>query len=341
MEKLKVVLVGCGAMSKEWLRVATNIPNLSLVGLVDIYMPNAEARAQEFNLGHVQIGTDLAQMLESTKANLVFDCSIPEAHHGVALTAFEHGSDVLGEKPLADSMARATEMVNLARASKRVHSVMQNRRFDPNILRVQQFLESGKMGETTTVNSDFYIGAHFGGFRDAMKHALLLEMAIHTFDQMRFMTGADPVSVYCLEFNPQGSWYAHGASAQCIFEMTNGVIFNYRGSWCSEGFHTTWESDWRIIGTRGTLRWDGGENPRAQIVSQTGEFLSKHTELELPPLEPQMVAGHEGLIRDFIIKLERQQTQATPSSDNIKSLAMVLAAIESAQTGVRVAVTWQ
>jgi predicted dehydrogenase len=119
------------------------------------------------------------------------------------------------------------------------------------------------------------------------------------------------------------------------------VIFNYRGSWCSEGFHTTWESDWRIIGTRGTLRWDGGENPRAQIVSQTGEFLSKHTELELPPLEPQMVAGHEGLIRDFIIKLERQQTQATPSSDNIKSLAMVLAAIESAQTGVRVAVTWQ
>jgi predicted dehydrogenase len=231
-------------------------------------------------------------------------------------------------------------MVNAANASNRVHSVMQNRRFDPNILRVKAFLESGEIGSVTTVNADFFIGAHFGGFRDTMAHVLLLDMAIHTFDQARFITGCDPVSVYCLEFNPKDSWYAQGSSAHCIFEMTNGVVFNYRGSWCSEGFHTTWESDWRIIGTLGTLRWDGGDQPKAQIVSETDEFFSKHIELELPKLEHQTVNGHEGLIRDFITKLEGNQPQATPSSDNIKSLAMVFAAIESAETSQRVAVRW-
>ena len=340
MQKLKAVLVGCGSMSKEWIRVATSIPNLELVGLVDIFEPNAVARASEFKLEHVQIGSDLAKMLEITKADLVFDCSIPEAHYDVALEAFKHGAHVLGEKPLADSLARAIEMVNAAQASNRVHAVMQNRRFDPNILRVKQFLETNQIGDVTTVNADFFIAAHFGGFRDSMKHVLLLDMAIHTFDQMRFMTGADPVGVYCLEFNPKDSWYTQDSSAHCIFEMTNGMVFNYRGSWCSEGFHTTWESDWRIIGTKGTVRWDGGAQPKAQIVSETGGFFSKHSELELPELEPQIIGGHEGLIKDFIAKLELQQPPATPSSDNIKSLAMVFAAIESSETGLRVPVRW-
>ncbi len=340
MKQFKVVLVGCGAMSKEWIRVAQEIPNLELVGLVDIFEENARTRAAEFNLEHLQIGSSLSEMLERLKPDVVFDCSIPEAHYSVALEAFKHGAHVLGEKPLADSLARAVEMVNAARDSNLVHSVMQNRRFDPNILAVKQFLESEQIGTVTTVNSDFFIGAHFGGFRDSMAHVLLLDMAIHTFDQARFMTGCDPVSVYCLEFNPKDSWYAQGSSAHCIFEMTNGVVFNYRGSWCSEGFHTTWESDWRVIGTRGTLRWDGGEDLRAQIVSETGGFLYEHTELKLPKLEHQTPKGHEGLIRDFIRKLGQQKPQATPSSDNIKSLAMVFAAIESAETGKKVLVPW-
>jgi predicted dehydrogenase len=196
------------------------------------------------------------------------------------------------------------------------------------------------MGEITSVNTDFFVAPHFGGFRDSMAHVLLLDMAIHTFDQARFIMGADPKSVYCLEFNPKGSWFEHDSSAHCIFEMTNGVVFNYRGSWCAEGFRTTWESDWRIIGTNGTLLWDGGDQPKAQIVSQTGELFSKHTDIKLDPLESPIIAGHEGLIRDFVSKLEQQQPQATPSSDNIKSLAMVFAAIESAQTGLRVPVRW-
>ena len=40
-----------------------------------------------------------------------------------------------------------------------------------------------------------------------MESPLLLDMAIHTFDQARFITGADALSVYCHEFNPAGSWY--------------------------------------------------------------------------------------------------------------------------------------
>jgi predicted dehydrogenase len=75
------------------------------------------------------------------------------------------------------------------------------------------------------VNADFYIGAHFGGFRDQMQHVLLLDMAIHSFDQARMVMQADPVSVYCREWNPKGSWYQHGASVVAVFEMTGGIVY--------------------------------------------------------------------------------------------------------------------
>ena len=44
--------------------------------------------------------------------------------------------------------------------------------------------------------SDFFLGVHFGGFRDKMQHVLLLDMAIHTFDAARFIIGQDAKDVY-------------------------------------------------------------------------------------------------------------------------------------------------
>jgi predicted dehydrogenase len=228
--------------------------------------------------------------------------------------------------------------------------VVQNRRFDPNIRRVCRYLETNEIGAVTTLNSDFYIAAHFGGFRDVMPNILLLDMAIHTFDAARLILKADPVSVYCHEWNPKDSWYAHGSSAMCIFEFSNGSIFNYRGSWCSEGFHTTWESDWRIVGTRGSLRWDGGSQPRASVVvpnptspNEGGrpDFLSQHREFELPALQANdAIGGHDGVINDFVAAVRSGHRPETASSDNIKSLAMVFAAIQSAKLEQKIPVVW-
>lgn len=349
MKKIRAILAGCGSMSAAWLRSAEEVEGLEVVGLVDLNLQAAQARQAEFGLGHAAIGSDLGAMLESLKPDVLFDCTIPEAHHPNALLAFKHGVHVLGEKPLADTLSKAREMVEAARKAGVIHAIIQNRRYDPNIRRVSRFLRQGGVGELTTVNADFYIAAHFGGFRDAMNHPLLLDMAIHTFDAARLITVADPVSVYCHEWNPKGSWYAHGASAIAMFEMSGGIVFTYRGSWCSEGAHTTWESDWRMVGTKGTVRWDGGTYPQASIVSalpeKVGEGYTKlfaeHQSFELPRVEVQdRIGGHTGLIREMVECIGVGGVPETSSSDNIKSLAMVFAAIESAESGQKVKVCW-
>ena len=334
---LRVVLAGCGGMSNAWLRVAGEIDDLEVVGLVDIVEEHARQRSERHGLADALVSTDLDAALDATAPDVVFDCSVPEAHCEITLAALAHGCHVLGEKPLADSMANARRMVAAAQEAGKLYAVIQNRRYDPRIRRFGNFIRGGTLGRLTTVNCDFYIGAHFGGFRARMEHVLLVDMAIHTFDAARLLTGADPVAVTCLEWNPPGSWYDHDACAVAVFEMTGGLVYTYRGSWCSEGLNTTWEADWKAVGTRGSAAWNGADDYRAQTVAQTDSLIYEGRDVEIPPADPDgKSGGHRGLIREFVACVRGGGTPETICTDNIKSLAMVFGAIQSAQEGRRV-----
>jgi predicted dehydrogenase len=203
--------------------------------------------------------------------------------------------------------------------------------------RVRRTVAEGNLGDVTTLNCDFYLGAHFGGFRDAMPSPLILDMAIHHFDMARLMGGVDPVAVYAHEFNPKGSWYAGDVAATCIFEMSDGVVFTYRGSWCAEGCHTSWNGDWRIIGTQGTLLYERDGDPHGQIVAGGEGFTRPLADLQVAdsPLEH---TGMRGALREMLAFLRDGTPPQTECHDNIKSLAMVFAAMESSRRGEKVGV---
>jgi predicted dehydrogenase len=170
-----------------------------------------------------------------------------------------------------------------------------------------------------------------------MQNVLLLDMAIHTFDAARFMADKTPLAVYCQETNPRGSWYAHGAAANAIFEFSDDVTFTYRGSWVAEGANTSWESSWRIVGSKGTLLWDGADSFEAKAIAGNTGFLRELGPLEVPePADLAETHGHASVIADFIASIEAGTAPETASSDNINSLAMVFGAIESARIRQRV-----
>ncbi|CAN5821566.1 Gfo/Idh/MocA family oxidoreductase [soil metagenome] len=340
-QRQKIVLAGCGMASAGWLEVAQARKDAEVVGLVDLNPEAARARAEAFKLTDAVLGSDLGTVLKETKADVVFDCTIPAAHVGVVLTALKHGCHVLGEKPLATSLSDARRMIAAAKAAKRTYAVIQNYRYQPAIRRLKAFLESGKIGEVHTIYADYFIGAHFGGFREAMDHVLLLDMAIHSFDMGRYLSGAAPTAVYCHDWNPQGSWYKGGASATAIFEMAGGVVFNYRGSWCAEGRNTGRNGQWRLIGTSGSVTWNGGEEFRAEAVKKSGGFFSEMKAVEVPERKfPKKSGGHASLIAEFLECVRTRATPETAAADNIKSLAMVLGAVQSATQRKRVSISF-
>lgn len=336
MKRYKIVVAGCGSMSNVWLDYAAQRDDSEIVGLVDIRKESANAMAERRGL-KVQTFDNLEHALKETQANLVFDITIPSSHKQVVSTALSAGCHVFGEKPMAESMDDANELLRLAGQTGKRYAVMQNRRYLPQIRALRDFLAGGAIGDIGTLHADFFIGAHFGGFRDIMDSPLILDMAIHTFDQARFISGADPVFVYCHEYNPPGSWYKGNASAICIFEMSNGSVFSYRGSWCSEGFRTSWQADWRIIGSHGTVRWDGTNPPTCEVTdaSKPPEFLMPVKLLHVP-LEWEGREGHWGCLDEMFASLEHDRIAETDASDNIKSMAMVFGALESSRTGRKV-----
>jgi len=336
MTTYKIIVAGCGGMANAWVEYGKKREDAEIVGLVDISEAQAKKLADKHELS-VPFFMNVKEAAQATGANLVFDTTIPEVHKQIVMSAFEAGCDVMGEKPMASSLEDAQLMLEAARSQNRFYAVMQNRRYNQNIRGLREIISQGHIGTTGFVSADFFLGAHFGGFRDVMASPLILDMAIHTFDAARFISGADPVSVYCHEFNPPGSWYAGNAAAICIFEMSDGSVFNYRGSWCSEGAPTSWESQWRVSGTKGTAIWDGTAAPYYEVIKPTEEkvFLNKFDRYE--PSTPIMDnEGHAACLDEMFRALKENRKAETDCADNIKSMQMVFGALESAAQGKKI-----
>lgn len=335
---LTAVLVGCGDISRIWLRSCSGMEDLRVAGLMDLDLSRAEAQVDKFGIAAAQVGVDLEEMLAAVKPDIVFNCTVPAAHHSVTLAAFRAGCHVLGEKPMAANLAEAREMIAAARDAGRLFAVTQNRRFLPAIRGVRQFLETGKIGPVTEMHADFFVAPHYEGFRRTMRHVLLSDMAIHTFDSARFLSGADAVSVYAEDWTPAGSHFEHGASVLASFEMSDGNRFTYRGSWADEGFRTSWESDWRIVGQNGTVRWDGSPEILVETIRSKEGFISKFDSVKETVATQTGPEGHEAIIREFLDCVRTGKTPSTHGGDNFKTFAMAQAAIESAECGRRVPV---
>ena len=331
MNRLRAVLVGAGSMGRAWGKAVTANPEVDLVGWVDIVDQRAKEAVEALGLDGVAVEAEIGAALASLGPDFVVDATVPEAHHEVTTTCLKNGVPVLGEKPLAATMEEARELVKLSEQTSTLFVVSQNRRYNAGLASFRGLM-AACLGGVGHLNAEFYRAPHFGGFRDEMDSPLLLDMAIHTFDAARYLTGADALTVTCSEFNPSWSWYRGAASAVAEFEMTGGLRFSYQGSWCAQGFETSWDSSWRAIGTCGSATWDGTTNPTAE-VRPTGDGVS----LEVVEAAPAAISGQgiAGSLVDFVEALRTGRPPMTECHDNYKSLAMVVAALESSRTGRR------
>ncbi|RCK68006.1 gfo/Idh/MocA family oxidoreductase [Desertihabitans brevis] len=318
---LPVVAVGAGSMGRAWLRVLTGSPDVTLTGIVDLDLDAARAAAAELGVPDLPVGTDTVTLADATGARAVVDVTVPAAHHPVTTDALFAGLPVLGEKPVAATLAEALSLVAAAEVTGTLFMVSQSRRWNPQLARFRHHL--GRLGPVGTLSVDFFKAPRFGGFREQMAHPLLVDMAIHQFDMARYLLDDEPVSVYCEAWNPPWSWYAGDASAIAVFDFAGGSRFVFDGSWCSPGRETSWNGAWHASTEHGTTTWSGDDDP-------------------VPPdtaAEDVEVPDHDGIAGSLAIFCDALRRGAVPSGEvheNVVSLAMVEAAVESAGTGQRV-----
>lgn len=334
-----IAIVGCGMMSSAWIEFTMKRSDCNIVALIDVNIDNANKKVQQNKLS-AKTYTNLSTALEKESIQLVFDITPPEYHYDTVSTALSAGCNVFGEKPMSDSLESAYKLVDLSNRTNKEYFVMQNRRYISQINDFKRFLHSEKLGNIGQLSASFQLNPRFGGFREEMDSPLIADMAIHTFDAARYLLNKNPVSVYCKEFNPSWSWYKGNASAVCIFQMDDGSIFDYRGSWCTNGLNTSWESEWRATCSNGSAYWDGAD----KLIYDTGNVDIKITGLaddentqetkvkDIAHANISFNSQHAGCLTEMFDALKSGVRPQTDCRDNIKSIEMVYKAIESAKT---------
>jgi predicted dehydrogenase len=325
---VRVILVGAGAMGRNWMRVLTASPDAQLVGLVDLDVDLAVRVVAEAGLDDVVVGADLLEVAAATRADAVVNVTVPVAHYPVNTQALFAGLPVLCEKPIAPTVSQALALAAAAEASGQLLMTSQSRRYYRALSQLRSSLPA--IGDVGIVTTEFYRAPHFGGFRDEMEQPLLVDMAIHAFDAARYLLGADPTSVYCETFNPQWSWYQGDAAAFATFEFEGGVRYLFNGSWCSGGLQTSWNGSWRLSGSAGTASWDG----------ESGPLIEGMDEAAMPAAEVADFGGEEiaGALAEFVSALRSGEVPSGEVHSNVLSLAMVEAAVKSAARGERVVI---
>ncbi|MCW4457100.1 Gfo/Idh/MocA family protein [Microbacterium sp. MPKO10] len=327
---LRLVQVGAGGMGRQWIRTIAANPDVELVGLVDLNTDAATAALAEAGLSGIIVGTSVAEVAAKADAHAVVNVTVPAAHHPVNVEALFAGLPVLCEKPAAPTVAQALSLAGAASESGELLMISQSRRYYPELAELRAY--AGELGEIGVVTTEFFKAPHFGGFREEMDHVLLIDMAIHAFDAARYVLDADPVAVYCEEWNPGFSWYDGAANATATFEFEGGARYIYTGSWCADGHETSWNGSWRVTGAGGTATWDGESMPNLHRLGESTATTPDAAEATIP----REIAGS---LAEFVIALRSGETPSGEIHSNVYSLAMVEAAVRSAESGARVRIT--
>jgi predicted dehydrogenase len=321
-EPLRLLQVGAGGMGRAWLRTIAANPSVQLAGLVDLDVNVARAAADEHGYGDVPVATSIDELADS--ADAVIDVTVPLAHPKVSVDALLRGLPVLCEKPLAETVRECLAMVAASEVSGQLLMVSQSRRYFRAVAAFERQL--AELGTIGTLSCEFFKAPHFSGFRERMAEPLLVDMAIHQFDLSRKLIGSEPVSVYCDSYNPAWSWFDGNAAASAIFTYADGTRFAFTGSWCAPGRETSWNGHWRASASGGTATWDGDGAPAAEDAS--GNDLPA----ELAD-DPQEIAGS---LAEFVNAVRTSTVPQSEVHSNVISVAMVEAAVRSANTGVPV-----
>ena len=102
----------------------------------------------------------------------------------------------------------------------------------------------------------------------------------------------------------------------------------------NRSLRTSWDGVWRITGTKGTIIWDGLEDIRGEYVKVPEGFFYEQQPLDVgEEPDPAETRGHFSVMTQFLRQVSEGIPAETRSSDNIHSLAMVHAAIESSDAG--------
>ena len=186
---LKVAVIGVGSMGRNHARVYSELPGAKLVGVADTNLAVAQEVAARFG-GNAYL--DYQELLESERPDAI-SIAVPTAQHeGVSLASLEAGAHILIEKPITATLEAGYRLIERAHEVKRKLMVGHIVRFNPAVQALKEKMDAGELGRIYQI-----VCRRVGPFPDRIRDVgVVIDLAPHDLDVMRFLTGQDPIRVY-------------------------------------------------------------------------------------------------------------------------------------------------
>ena len=201
--------------------------------------------------GLTRFTTDLEGALKNPEDTLFFDAATTQLRAQLLRTAMAAGKHVYCEKPVADNLADALDLVRAAKKAGIKHGVVQDKLFLPGLLKLRMLIESGFFGRLLSVRGEFGYWVFEGDWQPANRPSwnyrkqdgggIILDMLCHWRYVLDNLFG-EVRSVSCLgathipkRADEAGKPYVADAddAAYATFELAGGVIAQINSSWCT------------------------------------------------------------------------------------------------------------
>lgn len=245
---MRVGIIGAGLQAKRLAPAVLESKKSELVSITAEPPESAEPLAMK--LGCKVLPNWMAVLDSGIDAVMVL--TPPNLHATISIEAMKKGIHVLCEKPIANTLDEAAEMIRVAKENKVILKIGFNHRYHPAIRQIKEWYDDGKIGKINFIRSVYGIGARTNA-RDEWRSnpkitagGQLFEQGIHLIDLMRWFIG-DPSEVVCFTSGAHSIVAPHEDSAFVMFRSRNGQVTNIHSSILQWKNHFSFE----VFGTEG------------------------------------------------------------------------------------------
>jgi predicted dehydrogenase len=348
-----VGMIGGGRAAVEHhLPALGRIDDAEVVALAD---PSEEALRQTGEaFGIARRSADYQELLADESIEAVCLATPSDLHAEMTMAALDAGKHVLVEKPLALTLEDCDRMIERAAASDRKTLVGFNLRWHRLVQRALELIRGGRIGKVRLLRSVFATPSLVtGGIPDwrldpGQGGGMFALQSVHHLDLWRFLLGEEIEQIYCAA---SGQPDAPGPGTAAMVATTSGGT-RIAGEICAV---TGQENEFAVYGSEGWLgaslyRFDSFEFvPQFSTVGDLGRRVRGLGRFagELRRAVPNIRRGgdfhasYEAEWRHFIEVVRRDVPAECSFEDGREAARILLAALESAESGqpVRVAET--
>ena len=320
-------LIGAGGISEFHLRSYRKC-GFPVKAIASRSMADAQKRRDEF-FPDADVYDDYRALLERQDITVIDATPHPADRLPIIRDAIAAGKHVLSQKPFVLDLAEGKQLVELAKKQDVCLAVNQNGRWAPHFSYFRNAIDAGLIGDVTTIDFSLQWDQTWIAGTPAFEnihHLILFDFGIHWFDIANCMMGnqrAESVFAETRRFDRQV--FQPPAIASAIIRYPQAQIrMSFHG-------HTQLgeEDVTTVVGTEGTLRSRGpGLNDQSEM-----QIFMKAGQCSVPLTGCWFESGFDGAMGELLCAIEEKREPSHSAANNLQSLELCFAAIQSADTG--------